>query len=90
MSHVCYEGTCATSKKRQVFSSARGLHQHWLRTHEDTPDEETTLAIARSLKRKRDADEEEDRRRRDLEVRLAFEAAHREPELPPVRVMYLL
>ena len=37
------------------------------------------------LKRKRDAEDEEERQKRDLEVRLAFEAARREPEPQPVR-----
>lgn len=85
MSHVCYEGDCASDPKRHTFSSIRGLRTHESRCHQDAPEEETSLGNARALKRKRDAEDEEVRKRRLLEAQLALEAANREPEPQPVR-----
>lgn len=87
MSHVCYEGACASGRKRRTFSSIRGLRTHYEKAHKDTPEEETSLGTSRTLKRKRDAEDEEDQQRRDLEVQVAFEAANREPEPRPVRLV---
>ena len=90
MSHVCYEGACASGRRRKAFSTIRGLHTHYEKAHQDTPEEETSLGSSRSLKRKRDAEDEEDRRRQDLEAQMAIEAANREPELQPVSLVYKL
>ena len=84
MSHICYEGGCASGPKRHMFSSIRGLRQHQYKCHQDTPEEEMSLGNARTLKRKRDAEDEEERKRQQLEAQLAFEAANREPEPQPV------
>ena len=86
MSHVCYEGSCASCSGR-VFPTIRGLQQHQLKSHKDTPEQETSLGKSRSLKRKRD-EEEEEQRRRDVEARLVLEAMVDEPELRPVRPIY--
>ena len=89
MSHVCYEGACAS--RRKCFTTIRGLRTHYEKAHQNTPDEETSLGSSRSLKRKRDAEDEEDRQQRqrqDLEVQMAIEAANREPELRPVSLIY--
>ena len=85
-SHVCYEGNCASGPRR-VFSSIRGLRQHLEKSHQNTPEDETSLGSSRSLKRKRDEEELEEQQRRDLEARLAWEAASREPEPQPVRLL---
>ena len=90
MSHVCYEGACASGRRRKAFSTIRGLRTHYEKAHQDTPEEETSLGSSRSLKRKRDAEDEEDRRRQDLEAQMAIEAANREPELRPVSLVYKL
>ena len=92
MSHVCYEGACASNQKRKAFSTIRGLRTHYEKAHPDTPEEETSLGSSRSLKRKRNAEDEEDRRRRqDLEAQMACEAImNREPELRPVSLIYRL
>jgi len=87
MSHICYEGRCASNPKQQIFSSIRALRQHQYKSHEDTPEEETSLGNARMLKRKRDAEEEEERKRQRLEAQLALEMASREPEPPLVWLM---
>ena len=92
ISHVCYEGACASNQKRKAFSTIRGLRTHYEKAHPDTPEEETSLGSSRSLKRKRDAEDKEDRRRRqDLEAQMACEAImNREPELRPVSLIYRL
>ena len=92
MSHVCYEGACASNQKHKAFLTIRGLRTHYEKAHPDTPEEETSLGSSRSLKRKRDAEDEEDRRRRqDLEAQMACEAImNREPELRPVSLIYRL
>ena len=51
----------------------------------DTPEEETSLGNARTLKRRRDAEDEEEHKRQRLEAQLALEAASREPEPEPVK-----
>jgi hypothetical protein len=84
MPHVCCEGDCASNPKQRTFLSARGLRTHQYRCHQEDPEEETSLGNARTLKRKRDADDEEARMVRRLEVQLAFEAANCEPEPRPV------
>ena len=84
MPHECYEGACASKLKK--YNTLRGLRTHQHRYHPDTLEEETLLGKARSLKRKRDAEDEEERQRRDLEAQLAFEAANRTPEPLPVRI----
>lgn len=81
--HVCYEGACASGPKRREFSSSRALRQHENRCHQDTPEEETSLGSARSLKRKRDAEDKEEQERQRLKAQLTFEAATRVPD-PPV------
>ncbi|KAF9786095.1 hypothetical protein BJ322DRAFT_1020212 [Thelephora terrestris] len=90
MSHVCYEGSCASGPQR-LFSSSRGLHQHQKKIHKDIPEQETSLGASRSLKRKRDEEEEELRRCQDVEARRlaleALEAMNHEPELPPVPLL---
>ena len=85
MSHVCYEGGCATNPKRHPFASTRALRQHQYKCHDDIPEEETSLGNARTSKRKRDAEDEEERKRRCLEAQLALEIASHEPEPQPVR-----
>jgi len=85
MSHICYEGVCASGPKQCSFSSVRALRTHQHRCHQDAPEEETSLGNARALKRKRDAEDEEARKRERLEVQMALEAANRESEPQPVR-----
>jgi hypothetical protein len=85
MSHVCYEGSCASGTKQRNFSSIRGLRQHQYRCHQDTPEEDMSLGNSRSLKRKRDTEDKEEQQKRNLEAQVALEAASREPELQPVR-----
>lgn len=84
MSHICYEGGCASNPKRHTFSSTHALCQPQNKCHEDTPEEETSLGNARLLKRKRDAEDEEQRKRQQLDAQLALEMANRELEPPPV------
>lgn len=84
MAHVCYEGDCASTPKQHAFSSVRGLRTHQYRCHQDDLEEQTSLGNARTLKRKRDAEEEEARKVQHLEAQLALEAASREPEPLPV------
>ena len=84
MSHICYEGGCASNPKQRTFASNRALRQHQFKCHEDTPEEETSLGNARTSKRKRDAEDEEERKRQRLEAQLALEMASREPEPQPV------
>ena len=86
MSHICCEGDCASDPKQHAFSSIRGLRQHQYRCHQETPEEGTSLGEARSLKRKRDAEDEEERYRQHLEAQLALEAASCVPEPQPVRL----
>lgn len=84
MPHTCREGDCASDPKKNTFSSARGLRTHQYRSHRDDPEEETSLGNARTLKRKRDAEDNEARKVQRLEAQLALEAASREPEPQPV------
>ena len=90
MSHVCYEGSCASGPKS--FSTARGLRIHQYRSHSGDAEDETTLGNARALKRQRDAEDEVRKRQRlELEAQLALEAANCELEPQPVRfITYLL
>ena len=91
MSHVCYEGACGSGPKRQTFSTPRGLHTHQGRRHSNTKEEETSLGNARALKRKRDAEDELCKKQQlELEAQLVLEAANRELELQPVRLIAYL
>lgn len=84
MSHVCYEGGCASNQKRHTFSSVRALRTHQYRCHQDALEDEMSLGNARALKRKHDAEDEETHKRQRLEAQMALEAANCEPEPQPV------
>ncbi|KAF9786306.1 hypothetical protein BJ322DRAFT_1108159 [Thelephora terrestris] len=84
MSHICYEGHCASAPR--VFSGIRGFRQHLERSHQDTPEDQTSLGNSRDLKHKRD-EEEEEQRKRNREAQLALEAMNCEPEALPVPLL---
>ena len=87
MSHICYEGDCASSQQQPAFPTTRGLRTHQNRCHSKIAEDETSLGNSRALKHKHDAEDNARKRQRlELEALLALEAANRELEPRPVCV----